>query len=177
MDISLRYVDINQCDAQNPSGLEEQTETGNEQTRLTTFMGTHRCKQSTEASHPKVQNINSHYWSLDAEIHRLEMIEIWIKWVKMMCKKEWCSVSKNNLKDPSSDEIPNGGKGHIQSYISREADFQSHLKHFCIYETKMSLARFKESFIFKWHLLRTSYLKIILKLLTEGNLQYIQWFY
>lgn len=115
MDVSLRYVDINQCDAQDPSGLEEQTETGNEQTRFNTFMGTHRCKQSTEASHPKVQNINSHYWSLDAEIHRLEMIEIWIKWVKMMCKKEWCSVSKNNLKDPSGDEIPNGGKSHTIS--------------------------------------------------------------
>ena len=61
MDISLKHVDINQCDAQDSNGQEEQTETGNEQPRLNTFMGTHRCKQSTKASHSKVQNINSHY--------------------------------------------------------------------------------------------------------------------
>ena len=61
MDISLRYVDINQCDVQDSSGLQEQRETGNEQTRLNTFIGTHRCKQSTKASCAKVQNVNSHY--------------------------------------------------------------------------------------------------------------------
>ena len=60
MDISLRSVDINQCDVKDSSGPQEQTQTGNEQTRLNTFMGTHRCKQSTKASHPKVQNVNSH---------------------------------------------------------------------------------------------------------------------
>lgn len=59
MDVSLRYVDINQCDAQDSSGLEEEKETGNEQTKLNTFMGTHRCKKSTKASHLKVQNISS----------------------------------------------------------------------------------------------------------------------
>ena len=54
MDISLRYVDISQCDAQDSDSVEVQTETGNEQTSFSTFMGTHRCKQSTEASYPKV---------------------------------------------------------------------------------------------------------------------------
>lgn len=60
VDISLKYVDINQCDAQDSNGLEEQKETGNKQTRLNTFMGTHRCKQSTKASQSKDHNINSH---------------------------------------------------------------------------------------------------------------------
>ena len=59
MDVSLRYVDINQCDVQGSSGLGEEIEPGSEQTQLNTFMGTHRCKQSTKASHPKVQNISS----------------------------------------------------------------------------------------------------------------------
>ena len=54
MDISLEHIDINQCDAQDSNGLEEQTETGNEQTHLNTFMQTHRCKQSTKASNPKI---------------------------------------------------------------------------------------------------------------------------
>ena len=53
MDVSLRYVDINQCDAQDSSGLGEEKEPGNGQTQLNTFMGTHRCKHSTKASHPK----------------------------------------------------------------------------------------------------------------------------
>ena len=57
VDISLKFLDINQCNAQDSNGLDEQKETTKEQTRLNTFMGTHRCKGSTEASHPKVQNI------------------------------------------------------------------------------------------------------------------------
>ncbi|KAJ7360629.1 hypothetical protein OS493_015738 [Desmophyllum pertusum] len=48
MDISLKYVDIDQCDAQDSIGLEEPKETGNKPNRLNTFMGTHRCKKSTK---------------------------------------------------------------------------------------------------------------------------------
>lgn len=59
VDISLKFVDINQCNAQDSNGLDEQKETRREQTRLNTFIGTHRCKESTKASHPKVQSINS----------------------------------------------------------------------------------------------------------------------
>ena len=57
MDVSLRYVDINQCDAQDSSGLGEEKGPGNEQTQLNTFMGTHRCKHSTKASHPKSSSV------------------------------------------------------------------------------------------------------------------------
>lgn len=60
VDISLRRIDINQCDAEDSVGLEEPKETGNKQTRLNTFMGTHRCKKSTKASQSKVQNNKSH---------------------------------------------------------------------------------------------------------------------
>ena len=59
VDISLKYIDINQCDAQDSVGLEEPKATGNKQTRLNTFMGTHRCKKSTKVSQSKVQNMNS----------------------------------------------------------------------------------------------------------------------
>jgi len=59
VDVSLKFVDINQCNVQDSNGLDEQKETRKEQTHLNTFMGTHRCKESTKASHPKVQNINS----------------------------------------------------------------------------------------------------------------------
>ena len=57
MDVSLRYVDINQCDAQDSSGVEEEKETGNKQTQLNTFMGTHRCKQTTKASHLNISSL------------------------------------------------------------------------------------------------------------------------
>lgn len=50
VDISLKYIDINQCDAQDSVGLEEPKETGIKRTRLNTFMGTHRCKKSTKVS-------------------------------------------------------------------------------------------------------------------------------
>ncbi len=59
VDISLRRIDINQCDAQDSVGLEETKETSNKQTRLNTFMGTHRCKKSTKASQFNDQNNNS----------------------------------------------------------------------------------------------------------------------
>jgi len=48
VDVSLKFVDINQCNAQDSNGLDEQKETRKEQTHLNTFMGTHRCKESTK---------------------------------------------------------------------------------------------------------------------------------
>ena len=52
MDISLKDVDIDQCESQDSTQQEESKETGDKQNRLSTFMGTHRCKKSTKASHP-----------------------------------------------------------------------------------------------------------------------------
>lgn len=46
VDISLKDVDINQCDSQTSSGLEKTKEPGNKHATLNTFLGTHGCKAS-----------------------------------------------------------------------------------------------------------------------------------
>ena len=53
MDISLEDVDIDQCDAQDSAEQQSVEETGDKPkpNRLSTFMGTHRCKKSTKASY------------------------------------------------------------------------------------------------------------------------------
>lgn len=61
MDISLKDVDINQCDSQS-SGVKNSKETGNKQEALNTFLGTHRCKPSTVVSEDLVQIIKSPYY-------------------------------------------------------------------------------------------------------------------
>ena len=50
VDISLKDVDINQCDSQTSSGLKKTKEPGNKHAALNTFLGTHRCKASTMVS-------------------------------------------------------------------------------------------------------------------------------
>lgn len=53
VDISLEDVDIDQCDAQDSAEQQSVEETGDKPkpNRLSTFMGTHRCKKSTKASY------------------------------------------------------------------------------------------------------------------------------
>lgn len=61
IDISLKDVDINQCDYQASSAVPEMKESGNKQAALNTFLGTHRCKASTRVSKPSLtHSITSH---------------------------------------------------------------------------------------------------------------------